>query len=57
MKPQNRACPQNIDIQVLHDFINVNNRGFDSKKNDYDIQFPNIFVSSYMSYYFFSLLS
>ena len=57
MKPQNRACPKNIEIQVLHDFMNVNNRGFDSKWNDYDIQFPNTFVSSYMSYYFFSLLS
>ena len=46
----NKGMTQNIKIQVLYDCMNVNNRGIDSKWNDFNIQFPNTYISSYMSY-------
>ena len=52
MKPQNKGMTQNIKIQVLYDCMNVNNRGIDSKWNDFNIQFPNIFVIVYLFFLF-----
>ena len=44
MRPQNKGMTQNIKIQVIYDCMNVNNRGIDSKWNDFNIQFPNIYL-------------
>ena len=52
MTPQNKGMTQNIKIQVLYDCMNVNIRGIDSKWNDFNIKFPNIFVIVYLFFLF-----